>query len=100
MTTIKGRVRTGTGDFSRWMERLQNFYFAKTGVKFFPGTLNIELDSPYSLPKRRLRLEKEEYGGTVSVNIVPCSINGRNAFILRTDANDDGAGDIRETSSR
>ena len=38
------------------------------------------------------RLEAEEYGGTVSVNIVPCKINGKKAFILRTDKNEAGIG--------
>ena len=43
-------------------------------------------------PPVRIRLEAGEYGGTVSVNIVPCSINGRPGFILRTDANERGSG--------
>ena len=42
--------------------------------------------------KQIIRLEGEEYGGSVSVNIVPCSILGKRAFILRTDANEDGRG--------
>ena len=33
-----------------------------------------------------LRLEKEEYGGTVSVSMVKCRIFDRNAYILRTDS--------------
>jgi riboflavin kinase len=58
----------------------------------FPGTLNVLLDEEYSLPPDPIRLEKEEYGGRVSVSIVPCSIFGRPAFILRTDANERGEG--------
>ena len=30
-------------------------------------------------------MEAEEYGGAVSVNIVPCTILGKKAVILRTD---------------
>jgi riboflavin kinase len=37
-------------------------------------------------------LEKEEYGGTVNVNLVPCRIFGRTAFLLRTDGSDAGLG--------
>jgi riboflavin kinase len=37
-------------------------------------------------------LEGHEYGGTVSVNLVPCLIQGRRGFILRTDANEEGRG--------
>jgi riboflavin kinase len=65
----------------------------KTGMKLFPGTLNIQLERPYSLPINVIRLEKEEYGGTVSVNLVPCEVFGRRAFILRTDENESGLGD-------
>lgn len=61
-------------------------------MHLFPGTLNIQLEQPYSLPARVTRLEEEEYGGTVSVNLVPCLILGRRGFILRTDANEQGRG--------
>jgi putative ABC transport system permease protein len=57
-------------------------------MQLFPGTLNIELDAPFDLPRERTRLEAEEYGGTVSVNIVPCKVLGRAAVILRTDKAD------------
>ena len=80
------------GNFGYWIERLAEHYQRKTGMKLFPGTLNVRLQSPYSLPRKVVRLEAEEYGGTVSVNIVPCSILGRRAFILRTDANEEERG--------
>jgi riboflavin kinase len=86
------------GNFSYWIEKLQEHYLRKTGVRFYPGTLNVRLDAPYSLSKRVIRLEASEYGGTVSVNMVPCVIrvHGRNeaqqAFLLRTDANEEGRG--------
>lgn len=84
MRTVKGRVASGEGNFSFWIEKLKDFYRAKTGMTFFPGTLNIHLDEDFELPPQPLRLNKEEYGGEVSVNIVPCRIFGRKAFILRT----------------
>jgi CTP-dependent riboflavin kinase len=91
------------GNFSYWIEKLQEHYLRKTGMRFYPGTLNVRLDAPYSLPKRVIRLEASEYGGTVSVNIVPCVIrisgqvihgqsDGKQAFLLRTDANEEGRG--------
>jgi riboflavin kinase len=92
MPTLTGKVVSGIGNFSYWIEKLHDPYLRKTGMSFFPGTLNIELDEAWSVPERCMRLEGEEYGGTVSVNIVPCSINGRPAFILRTDANELGRG--------
>jgi CTP-dependent riboflavin kinase len=87
---LKGIVRSGKNDFSYWLDLLEPFYTAKTGMKLFPGTLNVHLiDRFYSLPPKVIRLEKQEYGGSVSVSIVPCKIFDRNAFILRTD-NDTG----------
>jgi riboflavin kinase, archaea type len=89
---LRGKVVSGMGNFSYWIEKLQGHYFQKTGMKFFPGTLNVQLEQPYTLPKQVIRLEADEYGGTVSVSIVPCSISGKNAFLLRTDANEEERG--------
>ena len=79
---------TGVGNFSFWIEKLQEHYQNKTGMQLFPGTLNIQLDEPFDLPQNRARLEGEEYGGIVSVNIVPCKILDQEAVILRTDKAD------------
>jgi riboflavin kinase len=92
VAVLRGKVVSGIGNFSFWIEQLHEHYFLKTGMRLFPGTLNLELEEPYSLPKQVIRLEAQEYGGTVTVNIVPCSIFGRKAFILRTDANEEGRG--------
>jgi riboflavin kinase len=88
MRILKGKLVTGVGNFSFWIEKLQDHYLNKTGLQLFPGTLNIRLDEPFDLPQERARLEAQEYGGTVSVNIVPCTILGRRAVILRTDKDD------------
>lgn len=89
---LRGVVVSGMGNFSFWIEKLEEHYRRKTGMQLFPGTLNVRLDAPYSLPKEVIRLEASEYGGTVSVNMVPCKINGHPAFLLRTDANEEGRG--------
>ena len=87
---MQGIVRSGKNDFSFWIAKLETFYTQKTGMKLYPGTLNVHLsDATFPTPIDAIRLEKEEYGGQVSVNIIPCKIWGRKAFILRTD-NDDG----------
>jgi riboflavin kinase len=85
-------VISGRADFGFWIERLNEFYAKKTGMRLYPGTLNIELPDPYSLPSDVIRLEANEYGGRVSVNIVPCQIFERQAFLLRTDQNEQGTG--------
>lgn len=82
-----GTVRTGKNDFSFWIDKLSAYYTKKTGMTFFPGTLNVHLlDRQYYLPKDCLRLEKEEYGGTVSVSMVECLVFNKKAYILRTDS--------------
>ena len=79
---LQGVVETGIGDFGTWIASLQAHYERKTGMRLFPGTLNVRLNAAFDLPKERIWLEAEEYGGTVSVNIVPCTIFGRKAIIL------------------
>jgi riboflavin kinase len=92
MRRLQGRVASGLGSFGQWIEQLSGFYERKTGMRFYPGTLNLELSSEYSLPADVIRLNAEEYGGRVSVNIVPCRIFDRPAFLLRTDENEKGVG--------
>ena len=92
MSRVRGKVVSGLANFGFWIERLTGFYEQKTGMRLYPGTLNIELSEPYSLPRDVIRLEAHEYGGTVSVSIVPCRIFDRPAFLLRTDPNELGAG--------
>lgn len=92
MSCVRGKVTSGRADFGLWIERLSSFYEQKTGMRFYPGTLNVELSFPYSLPPDVTRLEANEYGGRVSVNIVPCRIFDRQAFLLRTDQNEQGTG--------
>ncbi len=94
---LRGMVRSGLGDFGFWLDKLREHYREKTGMALFPGTLNLELPEPFRVPPSCLRLEGHEYGGTVSVSIVPCRVFGRQAFILRTDANERGTGDHPRT---
>jgi riboflavin kinase len=92
LAVLHGKVISGIGNFSYWIEKLHDHYEKKTGLALFPGTLNLALQEPYTLPAQVIRLEGAEYGGTVSVNMVPCRILGRDAFLLRTDANEAGCG--------
>jgi len=91
---LRGVVRSGKGDFAHWLEKLEEHYTRKTGMRLFPGTLNVHLiGQTYPTPQGCLRLEKEEYAGTVTVSIVPCTVFGRRAFILRTDTDTGKLGD-------
>lgn len=92
MMVLTGKVVSGLGNFSYWIEKLKDHYRRKTGLDLFPGTLNVKLSEEYSVPADAMRLEGEEYGGDVCVNIVPCRVFGEEAVILRTDSNERGEG--------
>ena len=93
MKIIRGVVESGLGECVFWIMKLHEYYERQTGLRLFPGTLNIKCQNMWTLPANCMRLEADEYDGTVSINIVPCRIFGREAFILRTDANERGTGD-------
>lgn len=95
--TLKGIVRSGKGDFGYWLKKLERFYTDKTGLRLYPGTLNVHLVAQtFATPANSIRLEREEYGGEVSVSIIPCKIFGRTAFVLRPDTDDGKLGDPPE----
>jgi riboflavin kinase len=97
MTILRGKVVSGAGDFGRWLALYVEHYERKTGMRLYPGTLNVLLEESFSCPPESMRLEGAEYGGSVSVSLVPCTIFDRRAFILRTDANESGRGDHPKT---
>jgi riboflavin kinase, archaea type len=74
------------------MVQYADLYQRVTGVRLFPGSLNVTLSHEYRLPVHRLRLEPGHYGGRVGMNLVPCTIGDLPGFILRTDQNEAGTG--------
>src|ERR1700685_2027405 len=88
---LRGRVTSGVGGQAKWMRVHADIYEAKTGVRLYPGSLNVVLDRPWHASDCQLRLEPPEYG--VGLSIVPCRIEAVEGFILRTDKNDCGEGD-------
>lgn len=56
MDILHGKLVSGRGDFGHWIERLSDLYEQKTGMRLYPGTLNVELPTPYSLPSNVIRL--------------------------------------------
>jgi riboflavin kinase len=88
---LRGLVTGGIGGLAHWMTLHADLYETKTGVRLYPGSLNVVLDHPWHVDGHRVRLEPPEYG--VGLSIVPCTVRGIDAFILRTDKNDRGEGD-------
>ncbi len=75
------------------MIKYADLYEQCTGVRLYPGSLNVVLDEEYRLPAiPPLRLPAAVLGGRVGMNIVPCIFMGVRAFILRTDQNEAGNG--------
>jgi len=84
MKTLNGRVGSGKGDFAQWIAKLGDHYERKTGLRLFPGTLNVHLDEEYRVPTECIRLEGAEYGGNVSVIWCPVwSLGGERSFCGR-----------------
>jgi riboflavin kinase len=53
--TLRGEIRTGVGNFSYWLHKLEPYYTRKTGMRLFPGTLNVHLTSEtYPTPANAL----------------------------------------------
>lgn len=93
MAVLHGHVTSGRGDFAQWIEKYHADNQRLTGLKLYPGTLNLRLGHPYGIPAGSLRLDSQDYGGDVGVYLVPCRVFDRAAFVLRTDANERGDGD-------
>lgn len=91
MTRLVGKVDSGAGDLAQWMRKYRQAYRDATGVELVPGSLNVVLDRPYRLPEDgTVRLDPDQAG--VGVTLVPCYIEGRRAFLFRTDRNEAGVG--------
>ena len=52
MAILRGKVVSGMGNFSYWIEKLADHYQRKTGMQLFPGTLNVELENPTRCPSK------------------------------------------------
>lgn len=79
-----GKIKTGLGDASFWVEKIEAVFYKKTKIKLFFGTLNIELLQPYELQNYFI-IKKEEYGGTQDVYVQECKLFKHKAYIVRAE---------------
>ena len=94
MAVLRGHVTRGDGDLSRWMRVYAAEYEAATGVSLYPGSLNLVLDGPWTLPADTLTISADRVGRLV--HLVPCRVQERRCFIFRTDnAEQDGPAEQR-----
>lgn len=88
---LTGRVTAGQGDLAQWMSLHADAYEAATGQRLVPGSLNVVLGHEWTLPQDvPIRLGPDRVG--VGMSLVPCRLEGVEAFIARTDRNDAGTG--------
>jgi CTP-dependent riboflavin kinase len=92
LLTLVGRVQSGEGDASRWLERFNAAYSRKLGMPVFPGSLNLALPHTFDwhapeLQPHMIRFGHEEYGGERDVLLLPCrlrSLGEQRAFLWTT----------------
>ena len=89
---LNGKVKTGLGNANVWVNKINDIFEKKYGLKLFSGTLNIELDKPYILESNNIILP-EEYGGEYKVFVKECTLYNIKAYILRPEINNKENGD-------
>ena len=86
---LKGKVIDGLGNASFWVKKVEEIFLKETGLKLFPGTLNIKLENDYEFEKNWI-INPEEYGGTQKVYVQECKVFGNQAYILRAEKTEHG----------
>lgn len=88
-----GKVKTGFGNASYWMEKAERAFEKKIGIKLYNGTLNVLLEHDFILEGDLKVLYKEEYGGSEDVFLKECEVLGYKSYIVRTKKNSGKNGD-------
>ena len=89
---VSGKVVPGIGAWRPRMERYPEVFFAGTGQRLFPGTLNVLLESPLPI-REEFRIRGAEIGEPEQDMLFErCLINGIPALRLRPYQPATGAG--------
>ncbi|MCI9366245.1 MAG: DUF120 domain-containing protein [Clostridia bacterium] len=88
----KGKVKSGFGNASFWMEKISKAFENKYEIKPFLGTLNVKLNGEYILNTDE-KILAHEYGGDFDVLVSNCKVLGNKSYILRTEKNNTKDGD-------
>lgn len=89
---LKGKVKSGFGKASFWVDKINTIFQEKYQMKLFLGTLNVALDHEYVLEDDE-KIKANEYGGNFDVLIKKCEILGHIGYIVRTEKNNKIGGD-------
>ena len=89
---VSGKVVHGIGAWRPRIERYPEVFLAGTGQRLFPGTLNVQLESPLPI-REEFRIRGVEIGEPEQDMLFErCLINGIPAFRLRPYQPATGAG--------
>lgn len=83
---LKGKVISGLGNASFWVEKASKVFEKKYGMKLFLGTLNVELEEPYKLNSEE-KILPDEYGGEYVVLVKKVLLFENEVYILRPEIN-------------
>ena len=61
---LRGMVTGSIGGHAHWMTVYADLYETKTGVRLYPGSLNVALDHPWHVGRQRIRLEPPSTGSS------------------------------------
>jgi CTP-dependent riboflavin kinase len=75
MNIIRGKVVKGVSQRSQWMKKLESYYSSKTGIRLFPGRLQIQLIEPSSQEFSPYQ-NKSVWGALQSQHSNTCYVNG------------------------
>ena len=86
---LRGTVQSGQNGASRWLGKFNDAYSAKTGLRIFPGSLNLVLEQAFDWDATEIQggvifFAMQEYGGERDIFMLPCrltSLDGRKAFL-------------------
>ncbi len=81
-----GKVKSGHGNASIWVEKASKIFKEKYGKDLYFGTLNIELDEKYILNSED-KILPEQYGGEYDVFVKKAKIMEDEVYILRPQIN-------------
>ena len=90
---LKGKVRSGYGNASFWVEKISKIFKEKYHINLFYGTLNIELYNPFVLDSKE-KIQPNEYDGKYEVLVKKgIFLEQEVVYIVRPEINNTEGGD-------
>jgi CTP-dependent riboflavin kinase len=88
---LRGRLQSGKGDASHWLQLFNAAYSRKLQMPVYPGSLNLALEHTFDRFAVRYQAHiiwfgREEYGGERDVLLLPCELadfERRNTYHLQ-----------------